>query len=366
MDSRPCQDSRPCLGGLTALEYWRQIRFRVAAANAPSEYDVREVPLLVRLLFGDASELDYSAMPKGAPITSVPRTLSSALAAEAVSACAGLALPLSCYVSSGEGRRYYAGIRTVTLGGGFPPGSFVSDPRGFIAPAPELLALLLARDLTPGRYLMVASELCGFYSLGAAGTQAFASPQLTAGEMVTSCSRDLMASRQDAAQRMPRGTRHALRLLPHAVERAASPAEAALALLLSLPSEMGGFGLPAPALNQAIVVGGSEYVCDLSWNNGSCLLEYQGATHKQRWRRVADRRKGNWLRADGRVLLEAGREELMSLEGMNQLAEALARALGVSLPPATRELLQRRIDLRAEVLECFSPRGRARHTPSSQ
>ena len=27
-----------CLGGLTALEYWRQVRMRVAAANVPCDY----------------------------------------------------------------------------------------------------------------------------------------------------------------------------------------------------------------------------------------------------------------------------------------------------------------------------------------
>ena len=101
---------------------------------------------------------------------------------------------------------------------------------------------------------------------------------------------------------------------------------------------------------------GSEYICDLAWNDGACLLEYQGETHKQRWRCMADRRKHNALRGDGRVLLEAGRDDLMAFAGMNQLAGVLADVLGAHLPPATKEVLQRRIDLRLEVLECFSPK----------
>ena len=46
----------------------------------------------------------------------------------------------------------------------------------------------------------------------------------------------------------------------------------------------------------------------------------------------------------------------MTFAGMNQLAEVLANVLGAPLPPATKEVLQRRIDLRSEVLECFSPK----------
>lgn len=344
-----------CLGDMTALEYWRQIRSGVAAANAPSEYDPQQTPLLVRLLFESDHRLDLSAMPKEASLAAVPQTLSSTLAVGATGGRFGLTLPLSCYVNSGKGRRYYAGIKTMTLGGSFPPGSFVGDLRGFAAPAPELLALLLGRVLAPGSLLMAISELCGFYSTGASGDQAFAVPQLTTLEKITAYARNLETSRRVACCRMPRGASSAVGLLPHVVERAASPAEAALALLLSLPFELGGFGLPAPALNQRIAVGGCEYVCDLSWNGGSCLLEYQGATHKQRWRRASDRRKANLLRVGGRLLLEAGRDDLMSFSGMNQLAESLASVLGVPLPPATRELLQRRIDLRSDVLASFSP-----------
>lgn len=195
---------------------------------------------------------------------------------------------------------------------------------------------------------------CGLYALGAAG--AVAVPPLTTCEKIEAYACELAALRRGLGQRVPRGMPAVLESLPHVAERAASPAEAAIALLLSLPADAGGFGLPAASLNQKIVVAGSEYVCDLAWNDGACLLEYQGETHKRRWRRASDRRKHNALRGDGKVLFEAGRDDLMTFAGMNQLASVLADVLGASLPPATKEALQRRIDLRAEVLECFSAR----------
>lgn len=343
-----------CLGGLTALEYWRQVRMRVAAANVPGEYEAAKPPLLVRLLFEDDPLLDLAAMPEASALTAAPATLDATLAAEGVHACADLPLPLSCYVRNSAGRRYCAGVNTVTLGGEFPPGSFVWDARGFAVPAPELLALLLGRALSAGRLLMVLSELCGLYVLGAAGAAAV--PPLTTREKIGTYARELAALRRGVRQRAPRGTSGVLKILTYVAERAASPAEAAIALLLSTPPNMGGFGLPAASLNQKIVVAGGEYVCDLAWNDGACLLEYQGETHKQRWRCVADRRKHNALRGDGRVLLEAGRDDLMTFAGMNQLAGVLANVLGAPLPPATKEVLQRRIDLRSEVLECFSPK----------
>lgn len=343
-----------CLGGLTALEYWRQARMRVAAANAPGEYEVAKPPLLVRLLFEDDPLLDLAAMPEASALTAAPATFDSALAAEGVRACVDLSAPLSCYVRNSAGRRYCAGVNAATLGGEFPPGSFVQDARGFVAPAPELLALLLGRVLSPGRLLMALSELCGLYALGVDG--AVAVPPLTTREKIGAYACELAALRRGLGQRVPRGMPAVLGILPHVAERAASPAEVAIALLLSLPADVGGFGLPAASLNQKIVVVGGEYVCDLAWNDGACLLEYQGETHKQRWRRASDRRKHNALRGDGRVLLEAGRDDLMAFAGMNQLAEVLANILGAPLPPATKEVLQRRIDLRSEVLECFSAR----------
>lgn len=343
-----------CLGGLTALEYWREVRARIAAANTPCEYDAASPPLLVRLLFEGEPSLDLRAMPLASALVAAPATLDSALAAGGLRACASLTVPLSCYVRSGGGRRHCAGVNTVTLGGEFPPGSFVQDTRGFVAPAPELLALLLGRVLSPGRLLMALSELCGLYALGAAGMAAV--PPLTTREKIGTYARELAALRRGLGQRVPRGMPAVLESLPHVAEWAASPAEVAIALLLSLPADVGGFGLPAASLNQKIVVAGGEYVCDLAWNDGACLLEYQGETHKQRWRRASDRRKHNALRGDGRILLEAGRDDLMTFAGMNQLAGVLADVLGASLPPATKEVLQRRIDLRSEVLECFSAR----------
>lgn len=171
-----------CLGGLTALEYWRQVRMRVAAANVPGEYEAAKPPLLVRLLFEDDPLLDLAAMPEASALTAAPATLDSALAAEGVRACVDLSAPLSCYVRNSAGRRYCAGVNTVTLGGEFPPGSFVWDARGFAVPAPELLALLLGRALSAGRLLMVLSELCGLYALGAAGMAAV--PPLTTCEKI--------------------------------------------------------------------------------------------------------------------------------------------------------------------------------------
>lgn len=343
-----------CLGGLTVLEYWREVRARIAAANTPCEYDAASPPLLVRLLFEGEPSLDLRAMPLASALVAAPETLDSALAAGGLRACASLTVPLSCYVRSGGGRRRYAGIEAVALGGEFPAGSFVQDARGFVAPAPELLALLLGRVLSPGRLLMALSELCGLYALGVDG--AVAVPPLTTREKIGTYARELAALRRGVRQRAPRGMSGVLKILPYAAERAASPAEAAIALLLSTPPSMGGFGLPAASLNQKIVVAGGEYVCDLAWNDGACLLEYQGETHKQRWRRASDRRKHNALRGDGRVLLEAGRDDLVTFVGMNQLAEVLANVLGAPLSPATKEVLQRRIDLRSEVLECFSPK----------
>lgn len=107
--------------------------------------------------------------------------------------------------------------------------------------------------------------------------------------------------------------------------------------------------MPRPELNRRIAVDNEVYVCDLSWNEGSCLLEYQGGAHLSAGRAAVDMRKGNALRASGRTLLEAGRSELMSISGADRLAGLLAGALGAPVAPWSAEERALQVKLRAEL-----------------
>ncbi len=124
----------------------------------------------------------------------------------------------------------------------------------------------------------------------------------------------------------------------------ASPMETMLALILSLPVEMGGFGLPRPELNVEVpadptmseLCSGDTFFADLSWP--SCLLEYYG------WRdhmgmgpkKVGeDAARANSLVSLGHTVLHATFEQVRTYEGISLLARQVAHALGVQLQKPT-------------------------------
>lgn len=303
------------------------------------------------MLFEGTDDLDLSALPAASDASALPGALHAGDARELQRLLPGARRPLCCYVSEDAGRGCMAAAKALTLHGPFPKGSFFDDARGFMVPAPELLALLLGREMPPGRLLMIAAELAGFYVPMESGL--IAAPPLMTTDSIAEYLESLRSYRRAAGCRMPRGFASAASLCSLPLGRAASPAEAALAYLLCLPRKMGGYGLPRPELNRRIVVDGAPYVCDLSWNGGSCLLEYQGGIHGQEARSATDMRKGNVLRGSGRTLLEAGSRDLMSITGMDRLAGLLANALGCSLATWSPEERAIQVELRAEVLSAL-------------
>lgn len=337
-----------CVGGTTALSCWREARIRVAESNASSPYDPNPRPLLVRMLFEGTDDLDLSALPVKTDITRLPRTVYSEDAAWLSDQLPHVLRPLVCCVASDAGRRFLTNAKTCILSGGFPEGSIYIERHGIWLPSPELLALLLCRSLPVGAALMAMAELGGYHAIGLEGLLV-AAPPVTSSTAVGDYLERLRLYRADLGQRMPRGSSRASPLAALAIDGAASPAEAVLAYLLCLPREMGGYGLPRPELNRRIAVDNEVYVCDLSWNEGSCLLEYQGGAHLSAGRAAADMRKGNALRASGRTLLEAGRSELMSISGMDRLAGLLAGALGACVAPWSAEERALQVKLRTEL-----------------
>lgn len=341
-------ESEVCVGGMTALFCWREARVKVAAANAPSPYDPHPRPLLVRMLFDGIDGLDLSALPVPTAVCAAPSVLHAPDARELQCLLPATERPLSFYVSEEAGRGCTAGACASILGGPFPEGSFCGDARGFTLPSPELLPLLLGRVLPFGQLLMVVAELTGFYVLATEGLLA-APPLVTVESIGEHCER-LRTCRRAAGHRMPRGVAEAARVCALGLDGAASPAEAALAYLLCLPRELGGYGLPRPELNRKIEVGGKPYVCDLLWNDGACLLEYQGGLHLGKGRSAADMQKGNALRGAGCTLLEASRADIGSLSATDRLAGLLADALGCELASWSAEERAAQISLRSELL----------------
>ena len=127
-----------------------------------------------------------------------------------------------------------------------------------------------------------------------------------------------------------------------AFDGAASPMETALALLLTLPVAMGGYGVVRPELNKAISLeegdralsSQAEMVADLCWPEEKLIVEYDS----WEWHGGArsghlahDRARANALTAMGWRVLSVGYEQISSIQGMNLLARQVAALLGRDL-----------------------------------
>ncbi|MDO4536538.1 MAG: hypothetical protein Q4B54_00080 [Coriobacteriales bacterium] len=151
------------------------------------------------------------------------------------------------------------------------------DPNLYFV-CPELIVLQMAGSLSLMALVQLIMELCGSYALEPTGGNRrqcnyHVSPVTTISRIRAYHAHVLTRGCSDKIQQ-------ALKL---AMEGAASPAETNLALMLSLPPDMGGYGFPQPQLNAKLTVADEErnnvshdyYKLDLFWQDAYTALEYE-------------------------------------------------------------------------------------------
>ena len=150
-----------------------------------------------------------------------------------------------------------------------------------------------------------------------------------------------------------RGIERARRVSDLAYAGAASPMETFLALMLSLPCDMGGFGLPRPQMNYEVHVDAQRrelssqetMFVDLGWPDPKVAVEFYG------WdehfgagpvKVASDASRANSLTALGWTVFHVTYEQVKTVASVTLLARQVAAALGVSLPePSDLELVWR-------------------------
>lgn len=139
-----------------------------------------------------------------------------------------------------------------------------------------------------------------------------------------------------------KGASRARRVAALAFDGAASPMETMLALMLTLPVELGGFGLPRPQLNGEIpvdqelreLVSQEAIFADLLWRDARLAVEYYGwedhfGAGPQKVGKDAAR--ANSLTSLGWTVLHVTYEQVRTLAGMTLLARQVAHVLEVEL-----------------------------------
>lgn len=236
---------------------------------------------------------------------------------------------------------------------------------GALLASPELTFLQMARELDFDLLILYGYELCGYFARTSQDPGFVNCPALTSTQGIGEYLDRLEALRRGRAEGMPWGLGPARRALRHVSDHAASPEEAVVSTTLTLPCRLGGYGLPPAALNERVrlsaeaarLFGIDSFVCDLSWDDGKRVLEYQGSQHKLRSRRAYDMRKGNVLVADGRAVVEMDRSMLSQQGTMDEVAKSVTRLLGLAWRAPGTKLATRRARFRNKLIAHIDERS---------
>lgn len=348
------------VGFESAQAFWREVGERVAAANPTTEV---QRPLLVMILFERGEGIDLSAMPRRTRVGEAPGRIEPA-ELDRLRSAAVYAEPLHLCVSRQAGRRYATGAVCHLMTGSYPPGSFYETDKGVLVTGPELTFLQMARQLDEDLLVAYGHELCGYYARASVDCGFVNCPQLTSVARIASYLDQLERLREERGEGRPWGFGLARHALEHIRDGAASPEEAVTSMLLTLPRNRGGYGLPPARLNATVRLGAraselfgiDEFVCDLSWGERRTVVEFQGGQHKERSRRSFDRRKGNVLGADDWKVIEVDRSMLNRVELMDEVAKSVASALKLPWRQASVKAATIRLRLRNKLLSYLDER----------
>ena len=266
-----------------------------------------------------------------------------------------------------------------TIPKSLPARSIVRIDAGLYMVCPELVILQMAPRLNETALAQLIMELCGTYSLSPVGEvdtpeakesyEAHADKCAFDLEPVTTIERISWYSKHVRVRGGAAKLRGALRF---AMEGSASPPETIVALMLSLPREMGGYGLGKPSLNARLDVKSAEYdnvgkdvyFLDAFWQDAFADVEYESISFHldpvaasalvaaragdsdagdamDEWRREyiakadADRRRLRDLQYLGIQVIPVTAFDLKDISRLDQVARSLARcrerATGVSM-----------------------------------
>lgn len=227
------------------------------------------------------------------------------------------------------------------------PGAF-----GLKISTPELCFLQLASQVSLPHLAIAGLELCGTYSVVPDKDGAFVKrPPLT--------SRSALLALLDKAV-SAYGVKQARQALRFVADGAASPQEARLYLLLSMPVRMGGYGLPPAQLNYRVetnAAGGVDpacryRVCDLYWPDHQVAVEYESdAFHTGAEKITSDSIRRTALTTRGVSVVTVTAAQLRSPMMTDQVVAALCRKLGVRKRSCLRDWSQQRDELRRALFE---------------
>lgn len=208
------------------------------------------------------------------------------------------------------------------------------------------------QELSLVKVAQIAMELCGTYRLPANPEEetSYGRPRLTTVDAIKTF---LAAIPGSNGYKHTGAPRNLAKVLNWVMERSRSPRETALALMLTLPLELGGYGLPQPALNQSLEEASVlDVQPDLLWKDARLVVEYDSSEfHADAGADKVDSDivRANRLRAAGYTVLEVTPGIVSNPQWLEALASQVAGLLGVAVPPADYSIKVRRSLLHKEL-----------------
>lgn len=220
---------------------------------------------------------------------------------------------------------------------------------GFRVCSPELCFVQMATLWNLPKLIELGFELCGTYDLSD-NSYRTCTP-LTSVEKLTEYANSLNKTY---------GKRKATRALRYVANGSASSRETILAMLLTLPYRMGGYGLKQPLLNHRIdlgrrerrIAGKSYLVCDLYWPEAKLDVEYDGGHHEDPEQMLKDSMRRDALLSMGITVLTVTKWQLENGGSMNAIAHAVAEHTGKRLRYVDPDFTRANRQLHRDLLGC--------------
>jgi len=236
-------------------------------------------------------------------------------------------------LSNPSSRRLSVKIKQHVFKGDTPAGCFVNSGDGYMVSTPEFCFLQLANQLPLARLIQLGYELCGTYSIPVTWDSNMLRNGFYKRKPLTS-----VRALQAFTERMSgvSGYQKAVRALRYILDGSASPMETKLAMLLTLPYNLGGYGFIFPELNYRITPSKTAkksaskdyYECDLFWPDYDLAVEYDSDAHHTGAKNIAaDSKKRNALALIGIAVITVTKEQIYSRTELEKVARILAKRL---------------------------------------
>lgn len=228
----------------------------------------------------------------------------------------------------------------------YPFGTLLQIGRDIYVSSPELCFTQIACDLSFLETIMLGGVLCGSFALDPTRPSG-----LGERNPLTSIAQIRAFLDKNPGRRGAAIARSALRFLP---DKAASPPEVFLRMVLTLPGRYGGFGIPGSESNCAVSLSKraqkyaerSYLVPDLLWPEAKLIIEYDSnAEHLAGSQVTADAKRRMALETDGYTLITVTTRQLARAQSMKDVAEEACRRLGRRCRTRSQVFEQRQAEL---------------------